>query len=337
MAPSLLALAKHEGFKTQSPGRDATVTNGTPNNDVNGGPLRLWDERTGPEMFWLSSLSLTLLAGMIHINDRPQHMAIFTGCLLGFLGLYPAYWIDCFWALRLRSRSGSFHWLYAIFPPLRLGAKDYETGRRIWLPGLGWQLVGFELERRIQKAIRVPMISMTLLVLPMLAAEYFCSEQLSGDHLLAGLTAATSGIIWTAFTAEFVLMAAIARSKFDYCKQHWLELLIILLPALGVLGTVQIGRELRINQITKAANLYRLRGVGIRAWQSLTMFEFVDRLVSGPPRRRLEKLLLLVEKKQDELGQLEDQIRRIEARIHKPIQNDSASMDSGHASEKRVA
>ena len=102
------------------------MSTATPPADARSRSLRLWDERTGPEMFWLSILSLVLLAGMFHINDRPQHMAIFNGCLLGFLGLYPAYWVDCFWAMRLRSRDRGYHWFYALFPPFRLGAKDHE-------------------------------------------------------------------------------------------------------------------------------------------------------------------------------------------------------------------
>ena len=61
-------------------------------------------------MFWLSILSLILLAGMFHINNRPHHLAVFNGCLLGFLGLYPAYWVDCLWAVRLGSRDGGYHW-----------------------------------------------------------------------------------------------------------------------------------------------------------------------------------------------------------------------------------
>ena len=133
-------------------------------------------------------------------------------------------------------------------------------------------------------------------------------------------------------------MAAISRSKFDYCKQHFLELLIILLPALGALGTIQLGRELRINQITKAANLYRLRGLAIRSWQSLTMFETVDRVLSGPPRKRIEKLKLLMEIKQDELAQLEKRIRHIESRIHKQHHHNSAPHhDSPPNSEHRAA
>lgn len=260
-------------------------------------------------------LSLILLAGMFHINDRPQHMAVFNGCLLGFLGLYPAYWVDCFWAVRLGSRDRGYHWLYAFFPPIRLGAKDHETNHRIWLPGLGWQSLGFELERRIQRALRVPMIVMALLILPLLGAEYFFASRMGNDHMLAGLTAASSGVIWAAFTAEFILMAAISRSKIDYCKEHYLELLIILLPAFGLLGTIQLGRELRINQITKAANLYRLRGLAIRSWQSLTMLEAVDRILSGPPEKRIEKLRRLIEKKQDELNQLESQVQSLESSI----------------------
>ena len=313
------------------------MTTSTPQTNARRRSLRLWDERTGPEMFWLSILSLILLAGMFHINDRPQHMAVFNGCLLGFVGLYPAYWVDAYWAIRLGSRDRGYHWLYAVFPPLRLGAKDHETNHRIWLPGLGWQTLGFDLERRIQKALRVPMIVMALLIIPLLAAEYFLAARLGNDHLLAGLTAAASGIIWASFTAEFILMAAISRSKFSYCKEHFLELLIILLPILGVLGTIQIGRELRINQITKAANLYRLRGLAVRSWQALTMFEAVNRILGGPPQKQIQTLRLLVEKKQDELHQLQAQIQRLESRVRIDTFNTSAEDATSVVSENQAA
>lgn len=181
------------------------------------------------------------------------------------------------------------------------------------------------------------MIIMALLIIPLLAAEYFCAARLGNDHLLAGLTAGASGIIWASFTAEFILMAAISRSKFNYCKEHFLELMIILLPALGVLGTIQLGRELRINQITKAANLYRLRGLAVRSWQALTMFEAVDRILSGPPAKRIETLRLLVEKKRDELHQLESQIQRIELRVRVSTSTKSDSISPSTSSENRAA
>lgn len=303
----------------------------TPNDHTRSSSLRLWDERTGPEMFWLSILSLILLAGMFHINNRPNHLAVFNGCLLGFLGLYPAYWVDCFWAVRLGSRDGGYHWLYAIFPPLRIGAKDHETNHRIWLPGLGWQTIGFELERRIQQGLQVPMIVMSLLILPLLGTEYFFSARIGDDYQFAALTAAASGIIWSAFAAEFILMATISQNKIDYCREHILELIIILLPILGMLGTVQIGRELRINQITKAANLYRLRGLGVRFWQSLLMFDFVNRLLSGPPPKQLKRLKVLSEKKRDELQQLEARIQRLESQFFPSAAEAQIAPDSRRA------
>lgn len=293
------------------------VSSRTSSDSARNRSLHLWDERTGPEMFWLSLFSLILLAGIFHLHERREHLPIFHGCLLGFLGLYPAYWIDCYWARRLRSRDGGYHWLYAMFPPLRLGAKDHETNRLIWLPVFGWRITDFELERRVQRALRVPMIVMALLIIPLLATEYFCAFRIGNDHLLAALTAAASAIIWAAFTAEFVVMAAISRSKIDYCKQHFLELLIILLPLLGFLGSIQLGRELRINQITKAANLYRLRGLLNRTWQALTMFQFVDRILSGPPQKHLHRLKIQLEVKEDEIDQLRNRIRMIESKLRK--------------------
>ncbi|WP_373651321.1 hypothetical protein [Schlesneria sp. DSM 10557] len=286
---------------------------GKPAAKSDGAELRRWDERTAPEMFWLSILSLLLLAGVFHFIDHPEQVAIVSGCLLGFVGLYPAYWVDCYWATRLQSRDRGYHWVYALFPPLRLAAHDHETNQRIWLPYLGWQRVGYELERKIQTALRIPMVIMALLVLPLLLTEYVFAQRVAEDELFADLTAAASGLIWSAFTAEFIVMAAISRSKLDYCKEHFLEVLIILLPIFGFLATMQLGHHLRLNQVTKAANLYRLRGVALRTWQSVVTFECIARLFGGSPERRIETLRIRLEKKQDEVHYLEQEIRRIES------------------------
>ena len=164
-----------------------------------------------------------------------------------------------------------------------------------------------------------------------MGAEYFFAARIGDDHQFAALTAAASGIIWSAFAAEFILMATISQNKIDYCREHILELIIILLPVLGMLGTVQIGRELRINQITKAANLYRLRGLGIRFWQSLLMFDFVNRLLSGPPQKQLQGLRILTEKKRDELQQLEARIQRLESIACPPAAECQVQPDSRRA------
>ena len=275
--------------------------------------LLAWDRRIAPEMFWLSVCSLLFLAGLLHIHDKPEYQSVLIVCVLGFLGIYPACWVDAIWSGRYGSRQGRVRGLYCLLPPLRLGACDHATGKSIWLPGLGWQPVGRELEQRLECVSSVPMIVMALMVLPLMVVDYVWKGRIEADPLLSGLLNGAGGLIWFAFASEFILRFSIAQSKWSYVRTHFIDLAIVLLPLFAFLQALRLGRLLRLQQLTRTARLYRLRGVALRAWRALLLIDAVSRLIHGPAEKRLVKLRATLVQKEQELADLRAEIAKLEA------------------------
>ena len=157
-------------------------------NKCNQTALHVWDQRIAPEMFWLSVISLLFLAGLLHLYDQLEYQPILIICGIGFLGIYPACWVDAIWSGRHHTRQGRARWLYCLLPPLRLGACDHATGQSVWLPGLGWQRRGRPLEQRLDRASSVPMVVMALMVLPLMGLDKFYEARLAG-HFCRGCRA----------------------------------------------------------------------------------------------------------------------------------------------------
>lgn len=257
-------------------------------------------------------MSLLFLAGVLHLHDKPEYQPILIVCVLGYLGIHPACWIDAFWGGRKGSRQGRVRWLSCFLPPLRLGGCDHATGKNIWLPGLGWQPVGRELEQRLERVSSVPMIVMALMVLPLIGVEYLWADRLAADPLLSGLLNGAAGLIWFAFAGEFILRLSIAASKWNYIRGHWIDLAIVLLPFFNFVQALRLGRLLRLQQLTRTARLYRLRGVALRAWRALLLVDAVSRIINGPPERRLVKLRAALAQKEQELADLRTEIAGLE-------------------------
>lgn len=280
--------------------------------------LMAWDRRIAAEMFWLSVCSLLCLAGLLHLHDKPEYQPVMIVCALGFLGIYPACWVDAIWGGRHGSRQGRARWLSCLLPPLRLGARDHATGRNVWLPGLGWQPVGRDLEQRLDRVSSVPMIVMALMVLPLIVVEYLWKERIDADPLLSGLLNGAGGLIWFAFAGEFILRFSISHSKWGYVKSHFIDLAIVLLPLFSFLQALRLGRLLRLQQLTRTARLYRLRGVMLRAWRALLLIDAVSRLINGPAEKRLVKLKAALVQKELELADLRAEIAKLEAATAAP-------------------
>ena len=87
----------------------------------------------------------------------------------------------------------------------------------------------------------------------MLIIEFLLKDQVAAYAWLQGLLEVGMGVIWFAFAAEFILMVSIAEKKVAYCKEHWIDLAIILLPLASFL------RSLSIVKATRLANLMRIQ------------------------------------------------------------------------------
>jgi len=274
--------------------------------------LKAWDGRRAPEMFWMSVMSLFFLAGVLHLNERSELRIVFLICLGSYVVTYPAIWVEAIWAGERGSQHGIARWIYCLLPPLRLGGSDHTTGQNIWLPGLGWQPMGYQLEQRLERVTSVPMVILALLVLPLILAEHFWEKRLEEDPWLSGILNGVAGLIWLAFAAEFIIRLSISRNKWGYVKSHIVDLAIVILPFFSFLQALRLGRLMRLQQIAKTARIYRLRGVALRAWRALLLFDAVSRILQGPPAKRLAKMKIQLEHMEEEMDDLRRRIRTLE-------------------------
>jgi hypothetical protein len=266
----------------------------------------------------LSLITLASFAVMLHFHERDEYRIAWRASFAVSAVLWPAYLFELLLAWRAGSPRLRERLWCCVLPPLRLAARDHETGRRVWILGLSWQTVSPELRDRLERIGNVPMIVIACLVLPLIAFEYQYAEQIEGDLRWAGCTAAATTLIWFAFAVEFVVMCSLADRKLEYCRAHWLDLAIILLPLAAFLRVLRLGRLLRLQQLGRTARAFRMRGVMIRAWRALLLLDAVRRILHGRPERQLKRLEELIRLKEHELAELRAEQQHLLGRLSPP-------------------
>ena len=210
------------------------------------------------------------------------------------------------------------HLFGCVCPPLRLGLAHPEMDGRIWLPKFGWSRINERLRLRLEKIFGLPMIVIALMILPILLLEFGFHEQIVERFWLRVLVHMSTGMIWFAFALEFIIMCSVADRKIQYCKQHWLDLAIILLPLISFLRSMRIvrasrlGRLAKLQQLTKMARMYRLRGLSIKAFRALLLFEVINRLMGVTPERRVRSLKEQLAQKELAVSALRRRIEELE-------------------------
>lgn len=223
------------------------------------------------------------------------------------------HWVTRPWGREDRRHHG-YSLLFCVCPALRMCARSPEMHGRIWLPILGWRRGGRRLQRQLERHFSVPMMVVALLIMPILVIEFFLKDQVAVYGWLRLLLHVGTGVIWFAFAAEFILMVSIAEKKLEYCKAHWIDLAIILLPILYFLRTLNLARAtrlanlMRFQQLSNLARAYRLRGTAIKAFRVLILFDLTERLLRVSDERRIEKM-------ERELAEMEKQSRLLRQRI----------------------
>lgn len=223
------------------------------------------------------------------------------------------HWISRPWD-REMLRYHFFGFMFCICPSLRMCARSPEMRQRLWLPGLGWRQANKRLRERLERKFGIPMILIALMIMPVLIVEFFMKSQVAQYGWLRMLLHVSTGVIWFAFAGEFILMVSVAEKKVAYCKKHWIDLAIILLPlfsflrSLRLLRTTRMAQALRIQQLTKLGRMYRLRGTAVKALRALILLEFFHRFISTNIDRKIEKL-------QTQLSELESEAKEIRRKI----------------------
>lgn len=266
----------------------------------------------------LAVLFLLLTAFSLHHYERsPEDTA--TGALLGwlFLGLWLPLFLE---ALEGYWRQGDYSWpaagrllLLWLIPPYRMALSPYPAGACVWLPGMGWQQADQAFFERLDRAFSIPMLFMALLILPILAVELFWAEQAKAYRAVTIALDLGTALIWLAFTVEFIVMSTVAQKKLKYVVRHWINLAIILLPFLAFVRGFQFVRLLRLGKLGKALKVYRMRGLGLRAWQGMVALEVLERLLHRDPQSRLRHLKEVLAEKEQETERLRERIRQMEA------------------------
>ncbi len=296
-------------------------------------------------MFVASVAMLLLLAGELHFSRGQMFAPLLPACHIGLAVLWSVFLLEALAHIVARSPRWKQHLAYCFCPPLRLGARDACTGERIWLPKLGWTLVDRELGDRMERTLNLPMIVIALCVVPLLALHYYEPEHHPVVHQLQNSVAQPTAkpershsqppsiaselpaafawarlpavrfatrigeaLIWTAFALEFTVMISVVDRKLKYCWQHWIDILVIVLPLVAFLRSLRLVRLARLNQIGRFTRLYRLRGSLVRAQKGMVVASVVERKLVRNPRKQLAQL-------HDSLAEAERDVQTLKARI----------------------
>lgn len=186
--------------------------------------------------------------------------------------------------------------LACLCPPLRMGTPNLEMRGRIWLPKFGWTRPTASVRQDLEKLFGMPMIAIALMILPILLVEFGLKEHVADRNWLRILLHLSTGTIWFAFALEFIVMYSVAKKKLQYCKTHWLDLAIVLLPLLSflrslrVLRATRLARLAKLQYLTRLGRVYRLRGLTIKAFRGLAVIEVMHRILPMTLERQVELL-----------------------------------------------
>jgi hypothetical protein len=297
---------------------------------------RTWEDWLAGPMFCLAVLFLVVLAGLIHRYPRlgPTDPEVYL--IQGGLGaLWLVFLLEAGLRFRLRDR-GRPAWralaaaaACALLPPLRMGCRSRSRPNHLWLPGLGWREINSRLRRTLERAFSVPMIFFALLVLPLLALEYYEADRIRAEPTLALWFAVGTSVIWLAFAVELVLMVAVSDRPWRYCFLHWIDVAIVLLPAVEMLPLfrlLRLGRVLRLEPLLRWGRLARLQALGSHGWRAFLLLQVVQRLTGRSLEGRRKQLQELLQAKEEEVADLRREIKELDERIvRRAVSRKSAS------------
>jgi hypothetical protein len=299
---------------------------------------RTWDDRLAGPMFLLAALFLVVLAGLIHRYHRATPLE--ANLIEGALGvLWLVFLAESALRFALRDprrppwRPLAVAAACTLVPPLRMGCRGLARPDQLWLPRLGWREVNGRLRRLLERAFSVPMIFFALMVLPLMALEYYKEEAIREQPALALWLDVGTSVIWLAFAVELILMVAVSDRPWRYCLLHWIDVAIVLLPlvlVLPVFRLLRLGRVLRLDQALRWGRLHRLQALVSRGWRAFLLLQVVQRLTGRSLERQLKQRQDLLRAKEEELTDLRQEIKELEDRI---VRQTSAAPAAGAGGE----
>jgi voltage-gated potassium channel len=297
-----------------------------------------WEDRLAGTMFFLALLFLIALAGLIHRYPRLGPDDLETHLMLGVLaGLWLVFLVDSVLRFFFRDRSRSAWKALTtstacfLLPPLRMGCRGLSRPDHIWLPVLGWQKVDDHLSKTLERFFSVPMLCFAFMVLPLFVLEYYWAEQVRSEPTLSLSLDIGTAVIWLAFAVELILMVAVAARPVRYCLSHWIDVAVVLLPAIEVMPLfrlLRLGRVLRLEQLLRWGRLQRLQAVAMRGWRAMLLLQLVSRLTGRSLERQLQQLQELRQAREEELAGLVEEIKQLEEKIAQKATSRAAAVSS---------
>ncbi len=217
------------------------------------------------------------------------------------------------------AKSLRQHWVFLAIPFMRLCVRDHVDGTHVWVPVIGWRKTTGELERNLSRWLSGPMIVISLAVLPVVVLELFWWDTIKSSPIWRFSLETVTGFIWMAFVVEFVIMISVVQKKFRYCKQNWIDLAIILLPLFAFLRVAQLGRLIKLNQVTRTAKIYRMRGLLLRSWRAIITLDMIDKILRRDPTFRIDKLEQIIAEKEADIELLRAELHRMREQAAKQL------------------
>jgi len=118
-----------------------------------------------------------------------------------------------------------------------------------------------------------------------------------------------------AFTFEFLLMFTVAEKRLQYAKDHWINIVIIVLPLVAFLRALMLIRALRLARFSKAFQTVRVRVLLSRTQRILLLLNVVERVLRNFPATYLRHLRGREQRRLRELNQIRQRIRETEQEL----------------------
>ena len=256
------------------------------------------------------------------------------------VSIWPLFLLEpmyCRWYGRRNGAVSNAAWstdLWAVIcPPLRLAKPIAEKSGKIWLPKFGWHAPGKPLAKVLEKVFSKPMLIIAMLILPILLIEFGFSQQVRTMPWLKLALSVSTGLIWCAFAIEFIIMVNATDKKFAYIKKNWIDLAIILLPLVSFLRSLRIVRAAniakfaKVQQLSKMSRIYRMRGLVAKSIRALMVLEVLHRVFKVSPEKRIKKLILQLEEKEEEANEIRSRIQLLQSQIAEQEKRDLPQQD----------
>lgn len=291
-------------------------------------------------MFWIAFSNLGFLALMLPHGgaDKPiQEMALYHVAIpILLIASWIAIICESVYGFRQapdRKPALKRLILVVLLPAFRMVISPVRPNREVWLPAYGWREVSTVSVAEMEQRTAIPMLLATALIIPVLIVDFGLAEIVKESRPIQVTMAILMALIWFSFALEFIVMVSLAPKKLAYCKKHWINIVIIVLPLVAFLRSLQAFRFLRVAKAGNLARAYRLRGLLTRSLKIALAFNLIERIMSLSPERYIASLDEKILEKEEELADLRQRRDQTHARIAEREAKKAAAGKSDAASQ----